>query len=474
MTPDVNKTLKSTPPSPSNGWQVTDSTVLDLLAGWLPNQRWFAGGAAEASRVTLTRRVRLTSTDSVAAEVVLIDSGDVARRGAYQVVLGWRSDMPQHLGHAVIGSASDLTCYDGLLDDDITAPLLDAIATGSSIGPITTASADLDILATADRHGLTMTAEQSNTSIIFGNALIMKFFRRVEPGINPDAEVSAKLSGRTYSADYGGELRIDIDAVPTTLALVTRFIPNSADAWSTATASMRDLLAEGDLHADEVGGDFASEAFRLGGVIARMHLDLAEIFGQHPLPHAEIDSVLSDIERDATALADRIPDMALLLPAIRSTCAVLAHDLSAATPLGQRIHGDLHLGQVLRTVDGWVVIDFEGEPAISMGARRLSKPPVKDIAGMLRSFDYAARHTLYVSTVNAQRVYRSDEWLAHNRAAFLDGYSADYGSDPRETPALLTVFELAKAIYEVDYEQRHRPNWVKIPLDAVRALTTPQ
>jgi len=454
----------------ARGPSIGDGQVLNLLAEWLPNQRWFAGGAAEAAAATVLQRATLLRTEAVSAELALIRIATATRDVTYQVMLGWRTVVAERLEHAVIGVSDALVCYDALQDEDITGVLMQTIADGSSIGPITAPGGAID--APPDGwHGLAMTSEQSNTSIVFGNALIAKFFRRIEPGINPDAEMSAALSGRPYSAAYRGELRIVLDGAPTTLALVTHFIPNSADAWSTATVSVRDLLAEGDLHADEVGGDFAGEAFRLGGTIAQMHGDLAAVFGRFPSRDEEIDALLAGIERDAAALQTRLPEMTQLLPSVHRTCTQLGDDLAGARPTDQRIHGDLHLGQVLRTVDGWVVIDFEGEPAVPLAQRREPASPFKDIAGMLRSLDYAARYPLYMSTVDAQRAYRSDEWLARNRAAFLDGYAEVHGADPRDEPGLLTAFELAKAVYEVDYELRHRPGWVRIPLDAVRTLT---
>lgn len=468
---------KSSPAGATRGLAIDDRRVQELLVHWLPGQRWFAGGPEEAAAAVVARRETIVSSADVAAELALVHIVTATRDVTYQVFLGWRTKVPERLEHAVIGSAGSLTCYDALHDDDVTTPLLRGLMSGTGIGAIAAVPPSADIpapLSTEDLgHGLALTAEQSNTSIVFGTAVILKFFRRIEPGVNPDAEMSAALSDRPYTADYCGELRATVDGVDTTLALATRFIRGSADAWSTATASVRDLLAEGDLHADEVGGDFATEAFRLGGVIAQMHLDLAEIFDRRPMRDDDIANLLASIERDAAALTDRLPEMTELLPALRATCRSLAQDLAGTRIVDQRIHGDLHLGQVLRTVDGWIVIDFEGEPSTSLARRRAPKSPLKDIAGMLRSFDYAARYPLYVSTVNAQRAYRSDEWLAHNRAAFLDGYAATYGSDPRDTPALLTAFELAKAVYEVDYELRHRPGWVHIPLDAVRALISP-
>lgn len=447
--------------------------VLALLADWLPGQRWFAGGPAEAAAAAITRRETVLTSNAVAVELVFVHIVTETRDVTYQVFLGWRTELPVRLGHAVIGRAGPLICYDALQDYDVTTPMLQGMITGAGIGPITAVPPTTTIPPEEIGNGLALTGEQSNTSIVFGTAVILKFFRRIEPGINPDAEMSAALGDRPYTADYCGELRATVGGEPTTLALATRFIRGSADAWSIATASVRDLLAEEDLHADEVGGDFGTEAVRLGGVIARMHRDLAEILGETPMRDEDIPNLLAAIERDAAAVADRLPEMTELLPQLRETCAALGRELAGERRSDQRIHGDLHLGQVLRAVDGWVVIDFEGEPSTSIARRRAPKSPLKDIAGMLRSFDYAARYPLYVSTVNAQRAYRSDEWLAHNRAAFLDGYAAAYGADPRDNPALLTAFELAKAVYEVDYELRHRPGWVHIPLDAVRALTAP-
>jgi maltokinase len=455
----------------AGGPAVGVADLLDLLSAWLPGQRWFAAGPDNAARATVYRRVTLLVTDTVAAELVLISVPTGTRDVIYQAVVGWRTAIPERLEHAFIGHAGPVACYDALHDEEVTGLLLRALTDGSGIGPIASTGAAAGDIATDALHGLALTSEQSNTSIVFGNSLILKFFRRIEPGINPDAEMAAALADRPYTAGYVGELRIDLDGVPTTLALATRFIPNSADAWSTATASVRDLLAEGDLHADEVGGDFGSEAFRLGAVIAHMHRDLADVFGQSPTPEGDVDALLAAIEHDAAALQGRLPEIADLMPDVRRTCAALARDLAGVRAFDQRIHGDLHLGQVLRTVDGWVVIDFEGEPAVPLARRREPKSRFKDLAGMLRSFDYAARYPLYMSTVDAQRSYRSDEWLARNGSAFLDGYADAYGTDPRDEPALLTAHELAKAVYEVDYELRHRPSWVRIPLEAVRSLT---
>ena len=171
----------------------------------------------------------------------------------------------------------------------------------------------------------------------------------------------------------------------------------------------------------------------------------------------------------AQTVAGHVPSIAENLPGIVAAFErVSAGGLPSAGVQVQRIHGDLQLGQTLRTLTGWAIIDFEGEPAKSMAHRRDLHSPLRDVAGMLRSFDYAANHS--GGAADSQHAYRAQEWATRNRNAFCEGYAAVAGTDPRAAGPLLTAFELDKAVYEVAYEHGHRPSWEPIPLQAVVRL----
>jgi maltokinase len=450
--------------------------LLALLREWLPQQRWFAGKGRDPAAIALSSRREVTGLpDGPEVELLLIRADTPSGPAIYQVLIGWRTDTPERLSHAIIGSDGDRICYDALHDHDVSTLLLTALSTGADLGALSAvAEPDADIDPTAP--GLVISAEQSNTSIVYGDSVILKMFRRLDPGPNPDAEIHRALhaAGSAHIADPLGELVGDVDGVATTLGLATRYFANSADGWAMATASVRDLMAEGDLHADEVGGDFAAEAHRLGEAVAEVHRDLAAAMGTGTMDGAALESLLDGMSGQAEHLAGRIPDLADHLPAIRDAYARAADGAAAAGGVVvQRIHGDLHLGQALRTLHGWALIDFEGEPSRPLAERRGMHSPLQDVAGMLRSFDYAA-HQLSISAASEpQRAYRAAEWSQRNQAAFCDGYAAAAGSDPRESGPLLRAFELAKAVYEVGYEHGHRPTWEQIPLSAVAELTTP-
>jgi maltokinase len=178
----------------------------------------------------------------------------------------------------------------------------------------------------------------------------------------------------------------------------------------------------------------------------------------------------------AAAMQRRLDKAAAAIPELRPYAEGLNRAFTALAEYGQdvpvqRIHGDFHLGQVLRTIDGWKLIDFEGEPAKSLVERRALDTPIKDIAGMLRSFDYAARSLLADHRGDQQIAYRAAEWASRNQQAFCDGYAEVAGTDPRHQGVLLSAFLADKVIYETLYEARNRPSWLPIPLAAAAALS---
>jgi maltokinase len=279
--------------------------------------------------------------------------------------------------------------------------------------------------------------------------------------------------------------------------MLSEFLPNVADGWAMATTSVRDLMAEGDLHAHEVGGDFAAEAHRLGHAVAEVHVDLDLAFGHTDAGAEQLATAVDAMHARLDSALSAVPALARHEPALRA-----AFDAARQAPLPlrlQRIHGDLHLGQALRTPLHWVLIDFEGEPLRPMSDRRSPGSPLRDVAGVLRSFDYAAHQMVLGQLGNhdrmsdRQQAIRALEWSRRNRSAFLDGYaeisragpsgpagstgshgtagSTEPGLDLNRQDLLLRAFELDKAVYEAVYEANHRPSWLKIPLAGITRLT---
>ena len=445
----------------------------DLLPDWLPQQRWFgAKGRTIESIEIISDRTVVDDDPGLRHLLIEVDYADVEGDAeVYQLLVGQRAEVPQRLEHAVIGHTGDLTLYDAAHDNELTHVLLQLIdvdATESGLAFRHLPDVHLNIELT----GLVMGAEQSNTSIVFGDEYILKLFRKVAPGINPDLEITRALAevGCTEIAAPLGW----IDTTwprgdeATTLGLLQPFLRSASEGWQLAVTSIRDLYAEADLHADEVGGDFAGESERLGATTAHVHALMREVLESRLADGAENVATAKQMHERLDAAREIVPELAPYAEGIRAAYDAVA-DLPAGVPI-QRIHGDFHLGQVLRTDTGWVMIDFEGEPARSLAERRALMSPLRDVAGMLRSFDYAARHLLAEQTTNPALEYRASEWAERNRDAFCDGYAAAAGADPRDDNALLRAFELDKAVYEVVYEARNRPTWLPIPLGSIERL----
>jgi maltokinase len=250
---------------------------------------------------------------------------------------------------------------------------------------------------------------------------------------------------------------------------MSEFLRTGTDGWRLATTSVRDLYADPTLAAAEAGGDFAAESERLGSATASVHRDLAAAFGVTELPAEEFHAGARRMHAQLAEAKAAVPELAPYAAMISAAFDDLAK-LDRPMP-AQRVHGDYHLGQVMRTERGWVLLDFEGEPARPAAQRRAPAHPLRDVAGMLRSFEYAARFLLADrrgSAAEEERLEaRAREWTDRNRSAFCRGYAEAGGPDPQAYHVMLRAFELDKAVYEVLYEARNRPAWLAVPLGSL-------
>ncbi|HEX4429967.1 MAG TPA: phosphotransferase [Frankiaceae bacterium] len=442
-----------------------------LLLEWLPRQRWFAGKGRPLSQVRVVSVQKLSARVHHTVVEVTYRAGESER---YQVPVTQLAELDQERGYARIApphADDDMGgppfYYDGLHEPEGTAAVFDLLRESASAGSLRgTAATELE-----DLTGLPVGAEQSNTSVVFGDAYILKVFRRISPGLNPDLEITRVLAEAEspHVAAPVGWLEGELDGELTTLAVCSRFLKSGTEGWKLALASVRDLFAEGDLHADEVGGDFAGESERLGTATAEVHALLAERLPSRRATTEELSETSSQMLAQLEAAAAEVPELTSFSASLAATFAALPGETGPGVPV-QRIHGDYHLGQVMRIDSGWVLLDFEGEPARPLPERVRLASPLRDVAGMLRSFDYASRFLLQDRVEPGHLAYRAEEWAQRNRAAFCDGYATGAGADPREAKQLLRTFELDKAVYEVLYEARHRPSWVNIPLAAIERL----
>jgi maltokinase len=426
----------------------------ELLRDWLPRQRWFAGKDRPVTDLGLLSMTELFP--GCLHLLVHAGHGTVPAPGGappagdcYQLLLGVREQPSPRLGRALIGQVSDgslagMTVYDALQDPRMAQLLLERLRHPGKAGPLRFES-DPARPVPAGLVPRLLDAEQSNSSLVYGDEFILKVFRRIQPGVNPDLEVPGALArqgcGRVPAPVAWFRTSHPFRA---TLGVLQPFLHDATDGWSLAL----DALAAGD--------DFTAQARALGRATADVHLALASAFPA---------GAGAENARTATAMTERLTAAAHCVPALRPFVPGLRSAFAALTtcdtgPPAQRIHGDLHLGQVLRAGRDWFVIDFEGEPSRPLNERRSAHSPVRDIAGMLRSFDYAARQ---------RRPWRP-EWARRCREAYCAGYAARAGWDPRKKHGLLRAYETDRAVYEVLYEARHRPDWLPVPMAAIERL----
>ena len=441
-------------------------TFEEELAAWLPGQRWFAGKGTPITDLAVAADTTLVGGDPGLRHLI-VDVTQATGTDAYQLFLGVRADLPDRLEHVRIGPAGPgLTGYDGLHDPDLTATLLAAIAGQASIGPLRFTrrpGAQID----TGLESLVLTAEQSNTSLLFGEAAILKVFRRLSSGPNPDLEVPDALArlGSPHVAAPLGWITTETSGLRTVLAVLSTYLRAAIDGWLLAATSVRDLYASGSTQAAEAGGDFAGEAERLGEATAEVHRDLASAFGTEDLPASAYGDISARMLGQLDRAVAMVPELGRHDRGLREAFESVA---TLTDPLEvQRIHGDYHLGQAMRTYTGWVLLDFEGEPAVPLEQRRARFPALRDVAGMLRSLDYAARVQLPGHENTEQVTAAARDWVRRNQAAFCTGYARAGGADPGKHGILVRALTLDKAVYEVMYEARHRPSWLSIPLGSV-------
>ncbi len=492
--------------------------IWDMLLPQLPEQRWFADKQRQPTglrpRTIFWLRRELPAVLLALVDVDFADGGSAS----YQLPLGVRSGPPPvsatpqflfaELPPADGGEA--MVLLDALADSELAGVLLTALVSVAAVPGDPAGQLACRVLregfqieesATSAR---TLSLEQSNSLVVYEERLLLKVFRRLWGGVNPELQLLEALdrSGFSGIARPWLALQATIAGETHSLGMLQTYLRNGTDGFTLALTSLRDLQADLLLDADgEVpskelcddavrsqGGSFTAAAREMGTLTAQMHLALASSEVEHslrarPLDQSDLRQAQARIEHDLTALLGdpdpRLEPLRVNRARLRNMLRRVGQDKPEG--LAIRVHGDLHLGQLLRTDVGWHVLDFEGRPAISVAERSAHGSPLQDVAGMLRSFDYAAAVALRQQAHPDEATARTlapygRSWAAIMRAEFWDAYLNEPGVPALIGPSqsfqkdLLTVLEIGQALYEVAYELRSRPEWLTIPLEGIARL----
>jgi maltokinase len=451
-------------------------------------QRWYQSAGSDPELTLVGEWILPPSSDGTAFVTHLLRDGSGAASTLYQVPLAYRSEpRPDAAESTLVGTVEGLVgdeqatlwVYDAPHDPAYCAALLDfmldgrtSIQSDHSSGATAAGHRHPTASHSSFAHSQVLKGEQSNTSIIFDTVdasgtpslpVICKVFRTLHHGENPDIVVQSALAeaGCTLvppsvgfvSGTWRAEASADSPVDSGHLAFAQRFLPGVRDAWRVA------------LEAVETGEDFSDRARTLGAATAEVHAVLADIMPTVAATPEERAGVAEGMRGRLAAAVAEVPELGVYAPAVDSIIAGLE---SAEWPRLQRIHGDYHLGQVVSVPDrGWVLLDFEGEPLRPLAERSRPDLTLRDVAGMLRSFDYVAG-----SYEQSHPGASAQGWAQAARSAFLDGYSARAGVDIERFRVLLDAFEIDKALYESIYEARNRPAWLPIPVTAISRLVT--
>jgi len=443
------------------------------LHAWALEQRWFASKAREVAQFNVLEAVALRGEPPLLVLALIEARFHTGTHELYQLPLGLRP-AEEGWSERVVGEVEGWTLYDALADGAHGRELLHRMRSSTDL------TAEHGALrfrwaegAAAGLGGSVevrpVGVEQSNSSVVFGDALILKAFRRLEPGVNPELELLRFLSTRGFPhiAPLAGWYEYTGRLMDATLGTLQEFLVGAVDGWLLCLEDLEGFIEHGHAHA-------------LGSVTGELHTALGsdpanpDFAAEEPSMEnlslltatvdEEIERMWVDLNGDDPALAP-----------ITGRGQDVRERLQALSTIGTggrliRTHGDYHLGQTMLADRGWVILDFEGEPARPLPERRRKRSPLRDVAGMLRSFAYAA------SAADRQRGEPApDGWETHAREAFLAGYheTIDSGLLPPGQEAehkLLSVFELEKAVYELRYELNNRPDWVGIPVAGIVRL----